>query len=154
MKFLAHPDEHSKPAFEMTAMVDMVFILLAFFVMASQFDPAERDIIAGPAAVTLAQGATAQDFPSDIPVRIRRVGDGMTVAVGRTTPTSDLSVLSAKLNEINMPEITVRILADPELTVAQVAAALDAVLVTPMKKVSIGKLPIATASTLARTEGR
>ena len=36
------------------------------------------------------------------------------------------------LREINVPEITVKVVYDPELTVQQVANALDAVLASPM----------------------
>ena len=139
MTFLSASGQKTR-VFQMTAMVDMVFILLAFFVMASRFNLPEKDFATGAAESSLAGGATAEDFPSQIPVHLRRVGETMSIAIGQNAPVTDLAALQAKLAEINMPEIVVLVLADPALSVEQVAAAVDAVLASPMKKVSLGLL--------------
>ncbi|NLF32643.1 MAG: hypothetical protein GX591_17345 [Planctomycetes bacterium] len=142
MNFL--PAGRRGPAvFQMTAMVDMVFILLTFFVMASRFNMPEKDFSTGAAEPSLAAGAAAEDFPAQIPIRVRRAGEAMSIAIGANPPVADLAALRAKLTEINMPAIGVLILADPALSVEQVASAVDAVLASPMQKVSLGMLETA-----------
>ena len=153
MNFLQPSADTKARVFQMTAMVDMVFILLAFFVMASQFNKPEKDVVTGAAESSLASGAVAQDFPTEIPVRLGRVGEKMSISVGQNDPVTDLAALTGKLSEINMPQIGVLVLADPNLTVEQVAAALDAVLASPMKKVSLGSLaPSGSESLTALSE--
>jgi len=138
MNFLPAATGAKHRVFQMTAMVDMVFILLAFFVMASQFNKAEKDFATGAAESSLPAGAVTEDFPSEIPVHLRRVGERISITVGHNDPVTDLAALTDKLCEINMPQIGVVVLADGGLSVEQVAAAVDAVLGSPMKKVSLG----------------
>ena len=77
----------------------------------------------------------------------------MSITVGQNDPVTDLAALTGKLSEINMPQIGVLVLADPDLTVEQVAAALDAVLASPMRKVSLGSLaPLGSESLAALGE--
>jgi len=126
---------------KMPAMVDMVFILLAFFVMATQFALPERDFAMGYRKPGLAEGAVREDFPSTIPIRLTRAGTGVAITIGQARlPDDDFDAIRAKLAEINMPAIGVVILAEPSLSVDQVARALDAALASPMKRVSVGRL--------------
>jgi len=131
--------------FHMTAMVDVVFILLSFFILASEFRRDERDVTMGHAEPqVLAAGAAAEDFPSRIQIRLRRAEEDVAISVGqaRLDP-NDYAAIREKLTEINMPAIDVQIQADPNLSVDQVARAVDAVLASPMKKLSIAKLTFA-----------
>jgi biopolymer transport protein ExbD len=143
MTFLP-PARRESAVFQMTAMVDVVFILLAFFVMASEFRLPERDVTMGHGeARPLAEGAAAEDFPSSIPVRLRRGAAGVRITIARARlADNDFDAIRAKLTEINMPAITVRIQAEADLAVGQVARAIDAVLASPMKKLSVSKLVV------------
>lgn len=148
MTFGVAPSRGSEETIEMTAMVDVVFILLSFFVMATQFRTHERDFDMGYAQARLAAGAAAEDYPKTIPVALRNTPRGVAITVGQARlPADGYDALREKLREIDMPGIPVAILADPSLSVDQVSRALDAVLASPMKNVSVARLtPAADAS--------
>lgn len=141
MNFRPRKDVAQEEAFQMTAMVDVVFILLAFFVLASEFRSVERDFAmgyeqSGPRTEGLAPG----DLPPHIPVYLRRTDKGVGIRIAQAVlRDDDFDAIRAKLTEINVPSIGVRILADPQLTVEQVARAIDAVLGSPMKQVSVSE---------------
>jgi biopolymer transport protein ExbD len=149
--FRAAQPERDDETVEMTAMVDVVFILLSFFVLASQFRLHELDFPMGYRRVALAAGAAAEDFPKAVPVILRPAPGGVAITVGRAVLATDgFDQLRAKLTEINMPEIPVTLLADASLSVDQVARALDAVLASPMKKVSVAAPSTTKATTRAQ----
>ncbi len=131
-------------SFQMIAMVDVVFILLAFFVLSSTFDRPERDFAMRQSkAQALGEGALLKDFPTYIPVRIKPSGEAVSIVIGQARlGDDDFTAITAKLTEINMPQLMVRIEADPNLTVEQVARVMDAVLVSPMKKLSVSRLAV------------
>ena len=141
MRFSAPQDgETAGDLLRAPAMVDVVFILLAFFVMATQFHLPERDFAMGHRRPGAAAGAVREDFPSVIPVRLRRSGAGVAIAVGEARLADNgFDALRARLTEINMPGIGVAFVADPDLSVGQVARALDAALASPMKQVSVAR---------------
>ena len=145
MRFTPEQTEDAGDLLKAPAMVDVVFILLAFFVLATQFLVPERDFTMGHREAASGGGAVREDFPSIIPVRLMRTDAGVAITVGRARlPHDDYDAIRAKLSEINMPGIGVLILADPSLQVDHVARALDAVLASPMKKVSVAKLAVKT----------
>ena len=126
--------------FHMTAMVDVVFILLAFFIVAAQFQRPERDLALGASQRAPAARAAAADLPSVIPVRLSRGdGGGVRIVVGQTPlPPDAFDGITAMLEQINLPDIPVVVdVADQGLTVAQVARAMDAVLASPMNKLAM-----------------
>ena len=141
MIFPAAQFGRSDETIEMTAMVDVVFILLSFFVLATQFRLHELDFPMGYERATLVPGASAEDFPAAVPVSLRNTPAGVAITVGRAAlPDDGYDQLRAKLTEINMPSIPVTLLADPSLSVDQVSRALDAVLASPMNKVALSAL--------------
>jgi biopolymer transport protein ExbD len=148
MKFhQAHAGEAGE-TIEMTAMVDVVFILLSFFILATQFRLHEADVAMGYEKAALAAGGTKADFPTAVPVVLRNTPEGVAITVGQARlGTNDFDAIRKKLTEINMPSIPVTALADPSLSVDQVARALDAVLGSPMKKVSVSRLEAAPRDT-------
>jgi len=132
--------------FQMTAMVDVVFILLSFFVLATQFRVPERDVDLDYRASQLAAGARREDFPAFIALRLERSANGVALRVGQAQlADNDYAAVTAKLAEIGLPDIGVLIQAEPALTVGEVARALDAVLASPMRKVSVSSLAVAAA---------
>jgi biopolymer transport protein ExbD len=128
--------------FQMVSFVDVIFVLLSFFVMGSQFRSLERDMGLGyarpqPLGAALQPG----DFPQQVRVEVRRSGDGMVIRVAQATLTENaLGALTAKLQEVNLPQTPVVVAAEASLSVDQVAHVLDAVLASPMKNVSVAAL--------------
>ncbi len=143
MRFTPEPSEDTGDLLKAPAMVDVVFILLAFFVLATQFLVPERDFTMGHREAGTGGGAVREDFPSIIQVRLRRTDAGVAITVGRARlPHDNYDAIREKLSQINMPAIGVLILADPSLRIDDVARALDAALASPMKKVSVAKLAV------------
>lgn len=143
MKFECEHEEESDELFQVSAMVDVVFILLAFFVLSVQFHGGERDLTLGYQDASQSTGASSQDLPAAVRVRLG-VADGGAVAirVGQAAlPDDGFDALTALLTRIDMPTIPVVIEADPALSVQQVATGMDAVLASPMKRLSLSKAP-------------
>lgn len=128
-------------AFQIAPMVDVVFILLSFFILATEFRLPERDFDMGYREEALPLGAASEDFPQHIPVELRSTGQGVSIRVGGARlADDDFDAIRAKLDEIRMPSISVLVKADPALSVGHVARALDAVLASSMKNVSVARL--------------
>ena len=141
MKF-PPPTDSQEELFHMTAMVDVVFILLAFFIVAAQFQSPQRDVTLDDEKLAPPTGAAAEDLPSVIPVRLFSGLDGsVRIVVGQTAlPDNAFDGITATLARVNMPDIPVVVASDGDLSVEQVARAMDAVLASPMKKFSLSRL--------------
>ncbi len=133
------PDQADEP-FQMTAMVDVVFILLTFFIVSASFVGREHDLTLGNHTQALAQGAQADDFPSQIDIQLHSVVDSkVQIILGqRELALNGFEEITQWLEQINLPQVPVVVTADPTLTVEQVALALDSILASPMKKVRLG----------------
>jgi biopolymer transport protein ExbD len=146
MKFRV-PQEELGSLLQIAPMVDTVFSLLAFFVLATQVRIPERDFHLGYREMTLARGAVAEDFPSAVIVQLRQTADGVAITIGQARlPNDQFDGIRAKLAEINMPDLDVVLMADPDLTIDQVARAMDAALASPMKRVSVSRLTASKAT--------
>lgn len=140
MKFLRTVEEDSDELFQVSAMVDVVFILLAFFVLSVRFQGGERDLPLGYEPPSNSSGAAAQDMPTSVTVRLAP-GDNGTVVIrvgDAILPEDGYTQLTALLDQIDLPTVPVLIQADPALSIQQVADAMDAVLASPMKCLSLG----------------
>ena len=142
MNFAADDATEQDDLFQITAMVDVVFILLAFFVLSVRFHGAEHDITTDFMAHQQPAGVGAEDLPTSIVVLMTRLDDGgARITVGRATlPHNDYGALTAKLKQINLPAVPVLIAADPGLSIDQVARAMDAALRSPMKKIGLSPM--------------
>ncbi len=141
MNLSPRPNEYE---FQMVSFVDVIFVLLSFFVLGSTFGGPERDFGLGYQAAALAPGAKSSDYPSDVRVELRRQEDGhVAIKIGQARVSQDdYRAIRDKLAEINMPSIGVWIVADPTLTVDQVAKAFDAALASPMQKVKVANMQL------------
>jgi len=139
MQFDREQVETSKERFQVSAMVDVVFILLAFFVMSVQFAGGERDLVLSYQDQSQSTGASAQDLPAAVLVRFGATGTGaVAIRVGDSAlPDDGFDDLTALLTQIDLPRVPVVIQADDVLTVQQVATGWDAVLASPMKRLSL-----------------
>ena len=138
-------DERDEAVLNITAMVDVVFILLAFFVLSARFIGNERDVVLGRQVPAQTGGAAAEDLPGVIPVYLTRdQSGGVAIRVGDARlGNNQYDAITLKLAEINVPQVPVAVAADPSLSVDQVARAVDAVLASPMQKVSLNRLDVA-----------
>jgi biopolymer transport protein ExbD len=141
MKFGPHEDDTTVIQLQIVPMIDIVFTLLAFLVMATEIRAPERDFAMGYRQMQLARGAAAGDFPAAVVVQLRATAEGVAITIGQARlPNDQFDAIRAKLAEINMPGLDVVIVADPALTVDHVARAMDAALASPMKRVSVSRL--------------
>jgi biopolymer transport protein ExbD len=143
MGFQHEPREESEDLFQVSAMVDVVFILLAFFVMSVQFHSGERDLPLDYKDQTRSAGASAEDLPAAIRVQLQKTEAGaVAIRVGDAAlPDNGFDDLTALLTKIDLPGIPVVIDADAGLSIQQVATGIDAVLASPMKRLSMSPAP-------------
>lgn len=139
MKFNRHIEEESDELFQVSAMVDVVFILLAFFVLSVRFTGGERDLPLGYQEQSQSTGAAAQDMPAAVLVKLGPAdGGAVSIRVGDAMlPDDGFEQLTVLLQQIDLPTVPVVIQADANLSVQQVATGMDAVLASPMKRLSL-----------------
>ncbi len=141
MNFSSDTSDTPVEPFQLPSMVDLVFILLSFFILATQLRTLERDVVSGYQSEGPSKAAAAQDLPSSIPIALRRASGGVAITIGQATlALNDFTGIQDTLAKINLPGVKVLISADPSLTVDQVARAMDAVLASPMKNLSLSRL--------------
>jgi biopolymer transport protein ExbD len=105
---------------EMTPLIDMVFLLLIFFLVATTFQQTEREMqIALPAAAAAGPISTAL---REIIVNVNR--DGEIIVNGSTMDTDALSALIKEALERN-PEQKVTVRGDRDTAYANVVTVLD-----------------------------
>ena len=151
MRFLHSSADRLDAVFQMTSMVDVVFILLSFFVLGMRFRLNERDLTMAHAPAAGAAVLAAEDLPEEVPVQLTRSAGGVGICVGYARLNeNDWPALRDKLTEINLPDIPVRIAYDGDLTVQQLALALDAMLASPMHRLTLAPM---TNSPLTRPGG-
>lgn len=146
MRFGGDPDVESEDLLNLTSMIDVVFTLLAFFIITVRVFSAERDAVVAPSGPPGAPGIVRGDLPEQITIGLAGAADGrMRILIGGHE-FSEPAAIMRQLQEINLPQVQVVFAASEDLTVDQVASAVDAALHSPMKKVSLRR---ATAGELA-----
>ena len=118
-------------ALNLTSMVDVVFILLAFFVLTARFVGPEQDLTAD--ALADAPAAAPEDLPDLINIRLDADG---AITLG-TRPAADLLALTAALRDLAPADLPVHIDAAPTVPVESITATLDAVLQTHLTRVAL-----------------
>ncbi|MFK7961262.1 MAG: biopolymer transporter ExbD [Phycisphaerales bacterium] len=127
--------------FDITSMVDVVFILLAFFVLTAKFFDAERDVEIGASAMRGA-GIVSGDLPPEILVRLAQL-DGETVAISlgeRMLPAGDFDALRDRIRDLDLPGVPVVLAIDPALDVQVAVRGLEAVQAGQARVVSFARL--------------
>lgn len=153
-QFASKTDWRGDDLFAMTSMVDVVFILLAFFVLSTRFVGAEHDVSLGGERLTATGTASVDDLPTVIVLRMTPTATGGAALhlEGASLPDDDYQAITDRLIAINVPTMDVVIAADEALSVDQVARALDAALASPMKRVSLaGRRDASTNNNVAPT---
>ena len=133
--------DHGEPAevIDVSSMVDVVFILLAFFVMTATLRTFEHGLaMSSSGPVT---GLAAQDLPQQVPIELRAVDAGVAITIGQAAlAPNDFAAVTDTLTLLDLPDSTVVLRSDPKLTIEQVSQAIEAVLASPMKKLSLARL--------------
>ncbi|HEV2294285.1 MAG TPA: biopolymer transporter ExbD [Tepidisphaeraceae bacterium] len=149
----SQPEDEAEDLLNLTSMIDVVFTLLAFFIITVRIFGIERDAAIG-AAQRAQAGLAKGDLPDAVLVRLldkpqpAANGDAerrMTIEIGGHQFTEPAAV-TKQLSEINLPDVPVVVASAPNLTVEQVTGVVDAALHSPMRKVSLRQL---TADELA-----
>lgn len=139
MKFDQHEEEvEAEDLLNLTSMIDVVFTLLAFFIITIRVFGNEREAIVAPAASS-APGIVQGDLPQNILVLLRDNAGQMRIQIGGREFTEPAGV-TAQLEQINLPDVSVTFAASPNLSVQQVTSAVDAALQSPMKKISLREI--------------
>ncbi len=136
------PEEDAEDLLNLTSMIDVVFTLLAFFIITVRIFGIERDAAVG-AAQRAQTGLVKGDLPDAVLVRLLEMPAGaerkMTIEIGGQQFTEPAAI-TTQLSEINLPDIPVIVAGAPNLTVEQVTSAVDAALQSPMRNVSLRQL--------------
>lgn len=110
----------SSPAIELTPVIDIVFLLLIFFLVATTFQQSEREMqIALPEAES---GGPISVSLRELVVNIQ--ADGTVIVGGRAVSTDDLRTIVGDAVEAN-PEQKVTVRADKSVTYDRVVGVLD-----------------------------
>ncbi len=110
----------SKLSIELTPMIDMVFLLLIFFLVATTFHQTEREMqIALPQAAFTGPISTALRE-----ILINVVSDGSIIVSGRTIEPDDLRAMIAQAVEAN-PDQKVTLRGDRSTAYANIVRVLD-----------------------------
>lgn len=144
MKFhTAGPEEDAEDLLNLTSMIDVVFTLLAFFVITVRIFGVERDAAVGAARAETAASLAAGDLPDSVTIRLVESSDAasskMSIEIGGQR-FDDSAAITQQLIDINLPNVPVIFVSAPTLTVEQVTGAVDAALSSPMRKVSLRAL--------------
>ena len=144
MRFHAtEPEEDAEDLLNLTSMIDVVFTLLAFFIITVRIFGVERDAAVGAAArAGAAQQLVKGDLPDAVMIRLVESGGAapkMSIEIGGQT-FDEPAAITRQLSDINLPDVPVVFASSPNLTVEQVTGAVDAALSSPMRKVSLRAL--------------
>lgn len=112
----------------MTSMIDVVFLLLVFFVWTSSFDRPETNLPGRIAMATQPQDSESSKRPSDVDtasarrspeliVRIFQTTEGVAYRVG-AVDLPDITALEAKLTRISGLAVSPLVIVDPEKAVS------------------------------------
>jgi biopolymer transport protein ExbD len=109
------------PALNLTSMIDVLFLLIIFFMVATKFDQLERNIEVAVPEVAL---AGSDDTPPE-PIVVTVQSNG-SMAIGGDILTSDqlVSRLTAARSQLHEPTVVIR--GDAECAFQHIAAALAA----------------------------
>lgn len=114
------------PGLHMAAMIDVVFLLLIFFMCTSSFRKPEEDLPTQLPRVVGQQGATQEDFP---PTRItlRTIGGGVLVECdGQSCPTFDALQEQIRMRRQAVGEISVIVEGQADVPFRWMVGAVDA----------------------------
>lgn len=112
--------EDEPPGVNMTPIIDMVFLLLIFFLVATKFADIERDIHVKPPASVNARAIT--DIPSEIIINVNR--DGRLVVAGQERSLEDIDrLLEMATRENDRQAVVVR--GDKDVVLQRAVNVLD-----------------------------
>jgi biopolymer transport protein ExbD len=121
-------------------MVDVVFMLLAYFVLTSAIIPQEQDFAASTARAGEG-GSVVESLIPSVEVRLTAVGDGVAISLGPARTSIDsYEALTAALDTLALDKSQVILVPGADVPVDAVMRAADAVLTSRMSDLSIARL--------------
>ncbi|MCY2975387.1 MAG: biopolymer transporter ExbD [Planctomycetota bacterium] len=139
MPLKVHTDE--APTINLTSMIDVVFLLLIFFMVGTKFTEMENNVVLDLPRV--ADGANASQQSSTKTVSVFR--DGAVSLDNRTMTLPELTQVMYQLRQQN-PQTSVAVRSDATLTIQRVME-----VATAIKKAGIQRLSFTTSqSTMSR----
>lgn len=133
-------DQTGADPFDLPAMVDVVFILLAFFVLTAAIVPLERDFAATATTDEGVGEVTGVMLPS-LEVRLVRVGDGVAITLGPSrVAVESFEDLTRRLDSLALASTQVVLTPDADVPMEAVMRAADAVLASAMPDLAIARL--------------
>lgn len=144
MMFKQRSEMHTDEVFELTPMVDVVFILLSFFVISAQMYGNEHDVAMRYRTMTQTQGLAQGDLPPAVVITLRNLeGHRVGITLGqREMLPGDYAAITQTLDQINLPQLPVVVQAQGDVLIQEVTKTVDAVLASSMKQVSLAKSPL------------
>lgn len=137
MKSIYHSNKSQRPDIMMTPMIDVVFLLLVFFLATASFDRVEQILPSGvseaPQAVSGTAATQTEQLPvkevDEIVVRLENNGSGQLRIVLNDSPQTDTRQLVAQLSQIIKIRNDVPVIINPanDLPTNEVIAVYDAV---------------------------
>ena len=109
---------------------------------------AEHDVAMRYRTSTLTQGLAQGDLPPSVVITLRNIDKqmvGITLGQRELLP-NDYSAITQTLEQINLPQLPVVVQSQGDVLIAEVSKAVDAVLASPMNKVSLAKSPLAVGA--------
>lgn len=139
MMFKNQNEIENEEPFEMTAMVDVVFILLTFFIVSAQFMGNEHDVTMQHQSSSPARGLVAEDLPPAIVITLSNL-DPQTVGINigqRQLLPNGYTQITKILTQINLPQLPVMLQVDGDVIIQNVTHAIEAIMASPMKKITL-----------------
>ena len=129
--------ESSAPSIELTPIIDMVFLLLIFFLVATTFQQSEREM-------QIALPETESGGPISISLKeliVNVAGDGSIVVGGQTIEPESLRAMIGEAVKTN-PEQKVTVRGDREATYSAIARVLDICKASGIQEPYLDTVPI------------
>lgn len=123
---LPSPARSSRFDLQMTSMIDVVFLLLVFFLWTSSFDEPEFDLASALSLPPVGNASTASDTTpmlfDEIVVRILQPANGSPEIQLNSSPIGTLSLLKVRLQAIAAVGAQPAVIVHPDATIAMETA--------------------------------
>jgi biopolymer transport protein ExbD len=139
MRLTRHTFRTTRPGLNMGAMIDVVFLLLIFFMCTTSFKPREQSLAADLPQIS-SEAARREDFP---PIYIQLSGDADQVAItcdAKPCETFDLLLAELKIRR-DIDDIPVIIAGEPEVPFEYMVKARDKCETADLTRVAFSAQP-------------
>ena len=122
---------------QMAPMVDVVFLLLVFFLLATHIVFEEVQVRSSVRTLGARASAQLAAEATTIVIRLEQAPEGRRILVGNVA-CATFEELARRLTDMNLPKLPVLIVSDPGLAFDVLATAIDACLAAGYENLSLG----------------